>query len=173
MKRRRHAWLVALLAATLLATLWAGGVEEDAQVAPAAAPGAARPRDSSPAKAASDAQAAWLAQLSRVDAPRERMPEPARDPFSPTSVQAPPPSPVATPEAVAKPAAPPLPFQYQGLLRRDGKLVVFLTDGASLLIAREGETLAGQYRVDRVTERQVVLQYLPLDERQTLDFGRQ
>jgi hypothetical protein len=66
-----------------------------------------------------------------------------------------------------------LPFQYQGLLHRDGQLVVFLTDGSSLLIAREGETLAGQYRVERVTERQLVLHYLPLAERQTLDFGRQ
>jgi len=173
MKRRRHAWLVAMLAATLLATLWAGGVDEDAEVAPAAARSAARPREASPAKAAGDAQAGWLAQLSRMDAPRTRMPELTRDPFSPARVQAEPPPPAApTPEAVAKPGAPPLPFQYQGLLRRDGQLVVFLTDGASLLIAREGETLSGQYRVDRVTERQIVLQYLPLDERQTLDFGR-
>jgi hypothetical protein len=173
MKHRRHAWLVALLAATLLATLWAGGLEEESQVAPQPARGAARPRDSSATKAAGDAQSAWLAQLSRMDAPRERMTEFVNDPFSPTRAQPVPQPPVPTPETIAKPAAPPLPFQYQGLLRRDGQLVVFLTDGASLLIAREGETLAGQYRVERVTERQVVLQYIPLAERQTLDFGRQ
>jgi hypothetical protein len=172
MKRRRHAWLVALLA-TLLATLWAGGLEEDVQAAPAPARGAARPRDAGKAKLAGDAQAAWLAQLARMDAPRTRMPEPARDPFAPARPQAEPPPAAPAPEAVAKPGAPPLPFQYQGLLRRDGQLAVFLTDGASLLIAREGETLAGQYRVESVTERQVVLQYIPLAERQTLDFGRQ
>ena len=180
MKRGRRVWLVVMLAATLLATWWAASVEEEEAVAAAqAAPRIALSADKqgtgnrgNPDRAAVDPQAALLAQLSRMDAARELMPEPSRDPFSATSFQPPPPAPTPAAVVIAKPAAPPLPFQYQGLLRQDGKLAVFLTDGAGLLIAREGETLAGQYRVEKLTEREIVLHYLPLGERQALNFGK-
>ena len=173
---RRHAWLVVMLAATLLATWLAAGVEEEGAAAAQAAPVAARSatrqgsgNGGDSGRAAIDPRAALLAQLSRMDRSRELMPEPSRDPFSATSFQ-PPPPPESVAMVIAKPAAPPLPFQYQGLLRQDGKLAVFLADGAGLLIAREGETLAGQYRVERLTEKEIILQYLPLAERQTLNF---
>jgi hypothetical protein len=167
MKRRRHAWLGVMLAATLLATWLAAGVEEEGVAAARAAPASAR----SAARPASDSHAALLAQLSRMDRSRELMPEPSRDPFFATSVQ-PPPPPEPAAAVIAKPAPPPLPFQYQGLLRQEGKLAVFLVDGSQLLMAREGETLAGQYRVERLTEKEIILQYLPQGERQTLNFER-
>ena len=174
MMRRRHAWLLVVLAATLLATWWAADVEQEAAAATQAAPRIARSaaRQGSPGGVAVDPQAALLAQLSRMDAARELMPEQSRNPFSATSFQPSAPAPAPAAVVIAKPAAPPLPFQYQGLLRQDGKLAVFLADGAGLLIAREGETLAEQYRVEGLTEREVILQYLPLGERQTLNFGK-
>ncbi|HSV35144.1 MAG TPA: hypothetical protein VLI46_06285 [Ramlibacter sp.] len=179
MKRGRRVWLVVMLAATLLATWWAGSVEEEAVAAAQAAPRVAPSADKqgagnrgNPGRAAIDPQAALLAQLSRMGAVRELMPQPSRDPFAATSFQPPPPAPTPAAVAIAKPAAPPLPFQYQGLLRQDGKLAVFLADGSELLIAREGEMLAGQYRVERLTEQEIVLHYLPLGERQTLNFGK-
>jgi hypothetical protein len=178
MKRGRHAWLGITLAATFLATWWAAGVQEEGAAAAQAAPQIARSvagqgtgNSGNPGRSASDPQAMLLGQLSRMGRSRELMPEPSRDPFAATSFQ-PPPPPTAAAIVIAKPAAPPLPFQYQGLLRQNGKLAVFLADDASLLIAREGETLAGQYRVERLTEQEIILQYLPLAERQTLNFGK-
>lgn len=178
MKRRRHASLGIMLAATFLATWWAASVQEEgaaaAQTAPQIARSAARQgtdNSGNPGRSASESQATLLARLSLMDKSREPMPEQSRDPFAATSFQ-PPPQPAPAAVVIAKPAAPPLPFQYQGLLRQDGKLAVFLADGAGLLIAREGETLAGQYRVERLTEQEIILQYLPLAERQTLNFGK-
>jgi hypothetical protein len=167
MKRRRHVWLGAMLAATLLATWLAAGVEEEGAAAAQAPRASAR----SAARPAVDSQAALLAQLSRMDRSREPMPEPPRDPFFATSVQ-PPPPPEPAAQVIATPAPPPLPFQFQGLLRQEGKLAVFLVDGSQLLMAREGETLAGQYRVERLTEKEIILQHLPQGERQTLNFER-
>jgi hypothetical protein len=166
MRRRRHAWLGAMLAATLVATWLAAAVEEEG-VAAAQGP---RASGRSAAKPAVESQAALLTQLSRMDRSREPMPEPSRDPFFAISIPPPQPEPAAA--VIAPPAPPPLPFQFQGLLRQEGKLAVFLVDGSQLLMAREGETLAGQYRVERLTEKEIILQYLPQGERQTLNFER-
>jgi len=178
MKQRRHAWLGVMVAATLLATWWAASVEEEGVAAASAAPAttrsAARPgsgNSGNPGRAAADLEATLLAQLSRLDGRRELMPEASRNPFSVTRSQPPPPPPAAA-VVKAEPAPPPLPFQYQGLVQQDGKLAVFLTDGSQLLMAREGETLAGQYRVEKLTDREIILQHLTQGERQTLNFGR-
>ncbi|HYX66327.1 MAG TPA: hypothetical protein VE935_19075 [Burkholderiales bacterium] len=87
------------------------------------------------------------------------------DPFAPRSF--------SQPEAAqpagkpAKPVAPPLPFRYLGKMIEDGKLAVFLARGDESLSVHAGQKI-GEYRVDRVTDSEVVFTYLPLKTKQSL-----
>jgi hypothetical protein len=98
--------------------------------------------------------------------------ESANNPFAASSWLPPPPPPVEVPAAavpVAPPTAPPIPFTYLGELdAKTGKPQVFLSNGDRLLIVSPGEVVDGQYRVDAISETDVVLTYLPLNQRQTI-----
>ncbi|MDB5801810.1 MAG: hypothetical protein JWL63_2749 [Rhodocyclales bacterium] len=121
-----------------------------------------------------------LALIANGFAPREAMNKLRRDPFTVVSFEPPPPPPPPPP----KPMAPPLNFKYLGVLREDEgenkkeskderkERAVFLDYGGQLLIARKGDTLAGQYRVLEISDTSMQLEYTPLAERQTLNFGR-
>lgn len=69
----------------------------------------------------------------------------------------------------AKPAPPPLPFQYFGRLTENGKTEVFVLRGEELLAIEPGQRL-GEYRVESVGEKSIAFTYLPLKTRQTLDL---
>ena len=73
------------------------------------------------------------------------------------------------PQAPAKPTAPPLPFKYLGRLIDGGKLEIYLEQGQEFIVTEPGQRI-GDYRVDKVTEEQIVFTYLPLKTRQTLDL---
>ena len=90
---------------------------------------------------------------------------PAVDPFAPKNFA--PPQPEQRAAAPAKPEAPPLPFRYLGKLIEDGKLSVFLANGAESVTARAGERI-GDWRVDKVTESEVQFTYMPLKTKQSL-----
>ncbi len=92
-------------------------------------------------------------------------PETAVDPFAPRSFS--PPAAAAEPGKTAKPTAPPLPFRYLGKMIEDGKLNVFLARGDESLAVTAGQRV-GEYRVDRITEREVLFTYLPLKTKQSL-----
>ncbi len=122
------------------------------------------------AKAPSEARAAALAGLDldklarRADeAPKSENPV---DPFAPRSFSAPGAAPGA-PAKPHKPVAPPLPFRYLGKMLEDGKLSVFLANGEDSLSVSPGQRI-GEYRVDKVTESEVVFTYLPLKTKQSL-----
>ncbi len=88
------------------------------------------------------------------------------DPFRPaTWYVAPPPPP---PE---KPRAPRLPFKYLGRLVEDGSIRVFLSDQDRHLIVKSGEVVNGSYKVEKISDGQIVFVYLPLKERQILPTG--
>lgn len=72
----------------------------------------------------------------------------------------------------AAPQAPELPFKYLGKVIEDGKLSVFLSRGDDSYSLQSGKRhkLDDQYRVDKVTETQVVFTYLPMKTQQTLDI---
>jgi hypothetical protein len=91
----------------------------------------------------------------------------ARRSFAPAQAAA---APAAAPEA--PPQAPQLPFTYLGKVIEDGKLSVFLArgDDSFSLPAGKRQKLDDQYRVDKVTETQVVFTYLPMNTKQTLDI---
>lgn len=183
--RRQHV-MIAAVVLTLAATWWASGVEEGDDASPAAsarrpaaaagaitddAPRAARQSARQPSRTANndEARAAWLRQLQPVSR-GATSPEGVAPLFGTASFQPPPPKPVVV--AAPPPTAPPLRFTYLGLLDEGEGKAVFLGDGNNLLIARPGETLAGQYRVDSISTTAMVLEYLPLGQKQTLQFGK-
>jgi hypothetical protein len=86
------------------------------------------------------------------------------DPFAPRSF-----SPLVPAEAAKphKPVAPPLPFRYLGKMIEDGKLNVFLARGEESLSVRPGDKI-GEYRIDKVSESEIVFTYLPLKTKQSL-----
>jgi hypothetical protein len=88
----------------------------------------------------------------------------ALDPFAPRSFSTLIPAQPGKPE---KPVAPPLPFRYLGKMLDEGKLSVFLANGDESLSVSAGQRI-GEYRVDKVTESEVVFTYLPLKQKQSL-----
>jgi len=89
---------------------------------------------------------------------------PGADPFAPKSFA---PAQAQQQAARARPEAPALPFRYLGKLIEDGKLSVFLANGAESLSVAAGDRI-GDYRVDKVTESEVQFTYLPLKTKQSL-----
>jgi len=73
----------------------------------------------------------------------------------------------AQPQAPAKPTAPPLPFKYLGRMIDGDKLEIFLEQGQEFIAVEPGQRI-GEYRVDKVTDEQIVFTYLPLKTKQTL-----
>jgi hypothetical protein len=69
------------------------------------------------------------------------------------------------------PPPPPVPFTYMGKMLEDGETVVFLTRGDRNYVVRKGATLDGQYRVDAIGPRTMVLTYLPAKAKQSLAIG--
>lgn len=82
----------------------------------------------------------------------------------------PPPRPAAV-APVAPPTAPPLPFTYVGKRLEDGVWHVYVSRGDQTLIVREQQTIDSTYRIDAVKPPQMILTYLPMDERQTMSIG--
>ncbi|HYR35269.1 MAG TPA: hypothetical protein VEQ87_13335 [Burkholderiales bacterium] len=78
-------------------------------------------------------------------------------------------SPAVAPQAgpAAKREAPALPFRYIGKMVDNGRLAVFLANGADSFTVTEGERV-GDYRVDKITEAEIRFTYLPMKAKQTL-----
>ncbi|MEC5386763.1 hypothetical protein VVD49_13595 [Uliginosibacterium sp. H3] len=176
------------LVAVVLVSWWVSGFDEEPQQSTSkrARSSASTVRKSPTAKADQRDPAEALALIARGFKPRDAMDKMSDDPFVTASFEPPPPPPPPPP----KPVAPPLNFKYLGVLRDgdDGRnagtanadgadaspkeRAVFLDSGGQLLIARKGDTLAGQYRVLEIGDTSMQFEYLPLAERQTLNFGR-
>lgn len=79
--------------------------------------------------------------------------------------------PAPSPEAPAKPTAPPLPFVYMGSIEDNGTVKVFLVQGQNVLEATPGSAFAGNYRLDAIGVAGLTITYLPLNMQQTLPTG--
>jgi hypothetical protein len=183
-------WIALVL--VVLVSWWVSGFDDETaqgssqDKGKSARNGNSTARKSASTKADQRAPAEALALIDRGFRPRTAMDQLSDDPFTVVSFEPPPPPPPPPP----KPTAPPLTFKYLGALR-DGDDVnggsdannaggaatqkeraVFLDAGGQLLIARKGDTLAGQYRVLEISDTSMQFEYLPLAERQTLNFGR-
>lgn len=122
-------------------------------------------------EAAKEKEAAPLLALER---PRRAPDAPVGDLFEGRS-WVPKPVPAAVPAAPIvvppppKPTAPALPFAYIGRLEEEGaKTVVYLQRGERLLEVGTGDVVDGDYRVEALTEDELVLVFLPLGEKQSL-----
>ena len=90
------------------------------------------------------------------------------DAFAPRNFSPIVPAAEAQPQAPAKPAGPPpLPFKYVGRMSDGEKLEIFLEQGQEFIAVEPGQRV-GDYRVDKVTDEQIVFTYLPLKTKQTL-----
>jgi hypothetical protein len=102
---------------------------------------------------------------------RPRLALPDDDPFA----QLRPPAPAVAPAPVVpvvvstpKPAAPPMPFKFLGRLSGDEHSSVFLTDGALVYRVAEGDVVKEAYRVESIGQTELIVTYLPLEERQII-----
>jgi hypothetical protein len=77
-------------------------------------------------------------------------------------------------QPVAQPGEqlPPLPFTYMGKWTERDQVVVLLASEGRNYIAHVDEVLDGTYRIDSIEASHLVMTYLPLGLRQTLDFDR-
>ncbi|RQR48999.1 hypothetical protein DIE21_20775 [Burkholderia sp. Bp9140] len=132
--------------------------------APARARIAAASHAAAPAPASHEAAATPREKLAALRAPVSV--DAAHDPFTASSWLPPPPVVPPPPETrPAPPTAPPVPFVYLG--QQDAKSAkphVFLGNGDQLLIVSPGDVIDSQYRVESVSESNVVLTYLPLNQ---------
>jgi hypothetical protein len=79
-----------------------------------------------------------------------------------------PPAPTAPPE----PTAPALPFRYFGKWIEGDRTVVFLWNNNEGFSAAVGETVAGSYRIESMTDSAIDFTYLPLGSKQTLAIAK-
>ncbi len=89
--------------------------------------------------------------------------------FGTVSWQPPPVKTVAPPPP--KPVAPPFPYAYMGGLSEDGVRTSFFTKGERVLPVKAGDTIDAVYRVDQMTDKQMMLTYLPLNETLVVALG--
>jgi hypothetical protein len=80
----------------------------------------------------------------------------------------PPPPKELPPPPPPPPTAPPMPFNFVGLLQDQAKPTAFLAKDDQLLLVTTGDTVEGTYRIDSVSAKEIVLTYLPLNQRQSI-----
>jgi hypothetical protein len=95
--------------------------------------------------------------------------------FGATSWAAPPPpAPVvkvmAPPEPPA-PTAPPMPFNYLGIYHEGKVHAAVLSKGDQVYTVAPGDVIDGTYRIESFRDKDVELNYLPLNIRQTVTSG--
>jgi hypothetical protein len=101
----------------------------------------------------------------------------AKDPFAARGWLPPPPPPPPPAAAVAAPpppppTAPPVPFRFVGLLEeKSAKPAAFIAKGEALYVVHVGDVVESTYRVESFNSAQVVVTYLPLQQRQTIEVN--
>lgn len=181
--RARWRVLLPLLLATVGLVAWfewfAGTEEPDvasAVVRPRQAPrsGAegAPPRTGAPAEPGGEREL-------RIDRAERKVGETqgmGEDPFArmdwnPPAPKAPPLAATAQAAPAPRPVPPPIPYAYFGMSIQDGRTVVFVTRQERTFVLAVGEVVENTYRVDEIRATEVVLTYIPLNERQVMMIG--
>lgn len=122
-------------------------------------------RESEPVVEPVRAASAPLLDLSRLS--RERKGDSLQEIFAVPQPVIPAPV-VAKPEPVTVPSAPPLPFTYLGRMKKGERTTLYLLRNQEMVIAEEGATLEGGYRLERISETTAHFVYLPLGTPQPL-----
>jgi hypothetical protein len=107
---------------------------------------------------------------------RSRITESAsKDPFAargwlPPPAAPPPPAAEAPAAPPPPPTAPPVPFRFVGLLEeKSAKPAAFIAKGDALYVVHVGDVVESTYRVESFNSAQVVVTYLPLQQRQAIE----
>jgi hypothetical protein len=159
---------------------WSAGTEEadvaSAVVRPRQAP---QPRaEGAPPRAGAPAEPGGEREL-RIDRAERKVgeaPGKGDDPFArmdwnPPAPKAPPPAATAQAAPAPRPVPPPIPYAYFGMSIQDGRTVVFVTRQERTLVLAVGEVVENTYRVEEIRATEVVLTYIPLNERQVMMIG--
>jgi hypothetical protein len=118
------------------------------------------------------------ASASALDLPTRRKIEQsaAKDPFAARGWLPPPPPPQAAATVATvvvpppPPTAPPVPFRFVGLLEeKSAKPAAFIAQGDALFVVHVGDVVESTYRIESFDAVQVVVTYLPLQQRQTIE----
>ena len=87
-----------------------------------------------------------------------------KPPEAPQAHPSPPPPP-------PKPVAPPFPYAYLGALTEDGVRTAFFSKGERVLPVKAGDVVDAAYRVDAMTDKQMTVTYMPLNESLVVALG--
>jgi hypothetical protein len=173
--RQRIAMLIVAVGGALLVARVFALAGDDAEIA---GPVQAKPARSTPAREAAVGVGASSSvrfdRLARHEARQHAAPasQPAASQpvlFDIVSWAPPPPKLVDAPPP--KPVTPPFPYAYMGGLSEDGVRTSFFTKGERALPVKAGDTIDAVYRVDQMTEKQMTLTYLPLNETLVVALG--
>jgi hypothetical protein len=77
-------------------------------------------------------------------------------------------APATSADTSANSSAPALPFSYGGRYTEGDHVFVFLNEGTQVHTARQGDTVKGSYRIDKIDDAVITLTYLPLGVQQNL-----
>lgn len=182
--RKRIAMLIVVVGSALIGERVVTLVSGDSEVVEPATGKRATPRAKagSGESGAADGRSAATVQLERLEARQRSLVDrdagragnsTAGDLFEPVAWQ----SVAALAQAAAaappppQPVAPPFPYAYLGGLLEDGVRTTFFTQGDRVLPVKAGDTVDAVYRVDQMTEKQMTLTYLPLNQSLTLALG--
>jgi hypothetical protein len=77
-------------------------------------------------------------------------------------------SPPADEQPLRPPEPPEFPFDYLGVWREQGVEIVFFSLGDQLLRVRQGDMLQKAWRLDQISQQQLVFTYMPLKMTKTM-----
>jgi len=173
--RQRIAVLIVAIGGALLVARVFALASDDTEIAgPAQAKAVRANAGRETAAVVAAASSVQLDRLARHEARQQAMPAAppaASQPvlFDTVSWQPPPPKVVEAPPP--KPVAPPFPYAYLGGLSEDGVRTSFFTKGERVLPVKAGDTIDAVFRVDEMTDKQMTLTYLPLNETLVVALG--
>jgi hypothetical protein len=179
--RKRVAILVVVVGSALIGHRVVTLSDADEGVVVPAAPQSTRPAETGARAVAGGADPSDLRlRLDRLDAreqalaalePRARAPQAKAGLFDSVSWR-PPAPPAPPPPPPPKPTAPPFPYTYVGGLLDNNVRTAFFEKGERVVALKAGDTVEGVYRVDQMTDQNMQLTYLPLEQRMTVPLGR-
>jgi hypothetical protein len=166
--KRAVGWVTFLAVAAALAWLpdyFKSADDSEAGVAVVATPGKGKTRGASSATQGAGASTAIkdLSPAGDLFAARSWKPAPTLASVTESAVNVAP--------VVQVPTAPPLPFQFIGRMDDRSDLQVFLQNGEKIYVVRKGDVIDETWKIERISDMELSLVYLPLHLSQTLSVG--
>lgn len=162
-QRKKNLYLASLI--TFLFCIWTAWRDQDSLVESTTHTMAHRTQ---PVKATSTANKPTIPPKPGGLLDRDPFPEATTDLFRLVSFQPPPPKaePLPPPPPPPKPTAPAFPYTYFGrMVDINGNTITYLSRDDALIPIHPQQLLDNSYRIEAVTETQIVVTYVPLEEK--------